>query len=382
MSVRNMYSKPMNIGKLEIKNRFVRSATYEGMAHEGHVTDKHVELYKNLAEGGVGLIITGYAYVQKSGIAFEEMTGIYDDDLIPGLRKIADIVHEHGDGCKVVKQIVHCGRQSRYLKNTLAPSAVEEGVTKKMPKEMTSIEIKETIEAFAQAIRRAKEAGFDAVQLHGAHGYLISEFFSPYTNKRTDEYGGSTENRVRFVEEIYNRSEELVGKDFPILIKINGDDFLEGGVAVEESKKIAEKLSKLGFAAIEVSGGMWETVKRSKKELGWKPTFIPESRMFVGTKNEAAYNLPFAKEIKNVVDVPIIVVGGINSLDLVEQILREESADFVAFCRPMIREPNLPNRWLKGIGERTVECVYCNGCLSSVATTGLRCVKKEPEVEE
>ena len=172
---------------------------------------------------------------------------------------------------------------------------------------------------------------------------------------------------------------ELVGKDFPILIKINGDDFLEGGVTVEESKKIAEKLSKLGFAAIEVSGGMWETVKRSKKELGWKPTFIPESRMFVGTKNEVAYNLPSAKEIKKVIDVPLILVGGINSLDLVEQILAEGSADFVSLCRPLIREPALPNRWLKGIGESKVECIYCNGCMSSLMTTGLRCVKKYPD---
>ena len=374
-----MYDKPMKIGNLEIKNRFVRSATYEGMAHEGHVTDKHVELYKNLAEGGVGLIITGYTYVQKSGIAFTEKMGIHNDELISGLLRIADIVHEHSEDCKIALQLVHCGRQSRPLKNTLAPSAVLEKLTNKMPKEMSTEEIGETIEAFAQGVRRAKEAGFDAVQLHGAHGYLISEFLSPYTNKRTDEYGGSTENRFRFVEEIYKRSVELVGKDFPILIKINGDDFLDGGVTVEESKNIASKLSKLGFAAIEVSGGMWETVKRSKKELGWKPTFIPESRMFVGTKNEVAYNLPSAKEIKKVIDVPLILVGGINSLDLVEQILAEGSADFVSLCRPLIREPALPNRWLKGIGESKVECIYCNGCMSSLMTTGLRCVKKYPD---
>jgi 2,4-dienoyl-CoA reductase-like NADH-dependent reductase (Old Yellow Enzyme family) len=374
-----MYDKPMKIGNLKIKNRFVRSATYEGMAHEGHVTDKHVELYKDLAEGGVGLIITGYTYVQKSGIAFAEKMGIHNDELISGLRRIADIVHEHSEDCKIALQLVHCGRQSRPLKNTLAPSAVLEKLTNKMPKEMSTEEIGETIEAFAQGVRRAKEAGFDAVQLHGAHGYLISEFLSPYTNKRTDEYGGSTENRFRFVEEIYKRSVELVGKDFPILIKINGDDFLDGGVTVEESKNIASKLSKLGFAAIEVSGGMWETVKRSKKELGWKPTFIPESRMFVGTKNEVAYNLPSAKEIKKVIDVPLILVGGINSLDLVEQILAEGSADFVSLCRPLIREPALPNRWLKGIGESKVECIYCNGCMSSLMTTGLRCVKKYPD---
>ena len=373
-----MYSKPKKIGKLEIKNRFVRSATYEGMAtEEGHVTEKHIELYKKLAEGGVGLIITGYATVQKSGMTFDIQTGVYNDDFILGLSKIADTVHEHGQDCKIALQISHCGRQSRHLENTIAPSAVLEKLTRKMPKEMTIEEIRETIEAFSQAVRRAKEAGFDAVQLHGAHGYLINQFLSPYTNKRTDEYGGSTEKRIKFVEEIYNRSVELVGKDFPILIKMNAVDFLEGGLTIEESKKIAERLSKIGYAAIEVSAGMWDTCKRSKKELGWKPTFLPESRMFVGTKNEAAYNLPFAKEIKKVIDIPLIVVGGINSLNLVEQILTEGSADFVSLCRPLIREPDLPNRWLKGNGESKVDCLYCNGCLSSVVTTGIRCVKKE-----
>ncbi len=374
-----MYEKPMNIGNLVIKNRFVRSATYEGMAtEEGHVTDKLVELYKNLALGGVGLIITGYAYVQKSGMAFDTQMGVYSDDLISGLHKIADVVHKNSPDCKIALQIVHCGRQSRHLQNTLAPSAVLDKLTKKMPKEMTVEQIKETIEAFAQAIRRAKEARFDAVQLHGAHGYLISEFLSPYTNKRTDQYGGSTEKRIKFVEDIYNRSVELVGKDFPILIKMNGDDFLEGGITVDESKIIAEKLSKLGFAAIEVSGCMWEVCKRSKKELGWKSTFVPESRMFVGTKNDPAYNLPSAKEIKKVIEVPLILVGGINSLELVEQILTEGNADFVSLSRPLIREPDLPNRWLKGIGDSNVECVYCNGCMSSLVTTGIRCVKKEP----
>lgn len=375
-----MYSKPKKIGNLEIKNRFVRSGTMDGMAtEEGYVTDQQVELYKNLAEGGVGLIITGTAYVHSKGKGHPHQLTIDNDVSIHSLSKIPDIIHKYGQGCKVAVQLQHCGRQSRVLENPLAPSAVLEKLTNKMPRKMTIEEIKETIEAFAQAVRRAKEAGFNAIQLHGAHGYLISEFLSPYTNRRTDEYGGNTDNRVRFVKEIYNRSIELVGKDFPILIKMNGVDFLEGGITIKESKKIAQKLAKLGFAAIEISGGMWEVVKRSKKELGWKPTFLVESRMLVGTKNDPAYNLPFAKEIKKVVNIPVIVVGGINSLDLVKQILTEGNADFISLCRPLIREPDLPNRWLKGLGEPFVECVYCNGCLSSVVSTGLRCVKKYPQ---
>ena len=373
-----MFSKPKKIGQLTIKNRFVRSATYEGMATEkGEVTNKHITLYKKLAEGGVGLIITGYAYVQQSGMAFDTQLGAYNDKLKSGLSKIADTIHTYGDDCKVALQLVHCGRQSRHLENRLAPSAILEKLTKNLPKEMSKNEISVTVEAFTQAVRRAKEAGFDAVQLHGAHGYLISEFFSPYTNKRKDEYGGNIDNRIRFVEEIYKRSIELVGEDFPILIKMNGADFLEGGLTIEDSIKIAKKLAIMGFKAIEVSGGMWEVVLRKKKDLGWKPAFIPESRILIGTVNEPAYNLPFAKQIKKAVDIPVIVVGGINSLDLVEQILEEGSADFIAFSRPLIREPNLPKRWLEGMGDRKVECIFCNSCLSSLMDTGLRCVKKE-----
>ncbi|MHA1194166.1 MAG: NADH:flavin oxidoreductase [Promethearchaeota archaeon] len=371
-----MYLKPKKIGQIEIKNRFVRSATFEGMAtEEGYVTDQLVELYKTLAKGGVGLIITGYAYVQESGKAFEKQTGVSRDDYITGLSRIAETVHKNGDNCKVALQIAHCGRQSRFLENTIAPSALEEKLTRKMPREMTKEEIRETVDAFSQAIRRAKEAGFDAVQLHGAHGYIITQFLSPYINKRTDEYGGSMENRTRFLEEIYNKSVELVGTEFPIFIKMNGVDFIEGGTTLNESTEVAKRLEKIGYAAIEVSGGIWEVAKLKKKDLGWKSTFLPESRIFIGTMNEPAYNLPYAKEFKKVLDIPVILIGGINSLDLVEQILTDESADFVSFSRPLIREPNLPNRWMKGIGNQKVECIFCNGCLATTVTPGLRCAK-------
>ncbi len=373
-----MFAKPKKIGQIEIKNRFVRSATYEGLATEkGNITEKLIEFYKTLAEGGCGLIITSYSFIQQSGRAQNKQIAVYSDDFIPGLKKIADIVHEHGEGCKVALQIVHAGRQSHHVKETIAPSAVLERFSHKMPKEMTTYEIEETIESFAQAARRAKEAGFDGVQLHGAHGYLISEFLSPYTNRRTDQFDGNTDKRLRFVEQIYRRSRELVGDEFPILIKMNCDDFLEGGITLEESKKITNMLSNIGYDAIEISSCMWETVKRKKKEIGWKPIFIPESRMSVGNINEPAYHLPYAKEIKRGIDIPLILVGGVNSIDLVEEILNKGDADFVSFSRPLIREPDLPNRWIKGIGSSTVECDYCNSCLITTTKTGLLCPKKE-----
>ncbi|MHA2007373.1 MAG: NADH:flavin oxidoreductase [Promethearchaeota archaeon] len=373
-----MYEKSKKIGKLEIKNRFVRSATYEGLAtEEGEITDKLVDFYKTLSEGGSGLIITSFAFIQESGRAQNKQIAAYKDDFIPSLQRLANTIHENGEGCKVALQIVHSGRQSHHVKETIAPSAVLEKFTNKMPREMSINEIEETIESFAQAARRAKEASFDGVQLHGAHGYLISEFLSPYTNRRTDQYGGNTEKRLRFVEQIYIRSRELVGDDFPILIKMNCDDFLEGGITLEESKKLTKSLSTIGFDAIEISSCMWETVKRKKKEIGWRPMFIPESRMSVGAVNEPAYHLPYAKEIIKGIDIPLILVGGVNSIDLIEEILNNGDADFVSFSRPLIREPDLPNRWIKGIGSSTVKCDYCNNCLLTLTKEGLSCPKED-----
>jgi len=361
---------PKEIGGVLIKNRFVRSATYEAMASEaGEVTDKLVELYKALAEGGVGLIITGYAYVQQTGKGALHMTGIDSDDLIPGLRRIADTVHKYGNGCKVAVQLVHCGRQTVLVETPLAPSAVFEPVLNRTPREMTIGEIEETIEAFAEAARRAEEAGFDAVQLHGAHGYLLSEFLSAYTNRRTDEYGGSTEKRMKIIIDIYNRTVEKVGKDFPVLIKMNVSDFLEGGIDLNESKKIAERLSNMRIAAIETSGGMFETRIYNKN--------LTASRTKIRSKDKEAYFLPYAREIKKVIDVPLILVGGIRSLEIIEKILEEGSVDFVALSRPLIREPDLPNKWLKGIGGLTAKCISCNACYKSLMNGGVRCIQKE-----
>lgn len=381
--IKSLVFEPKEIGGIVIKNRLVRSATYEGMASEdGVVTDELVELYETLAVGGVGLIITGYAYVQSSGKSMPSQTGIDKNDLIPGLSKIAKTIHGHGDGCKVAIQLVHSGRQSFILEKTVAPSAILEPLSNKMPREMTIEEIEETINAFAEAARRAKEAGFDAVQLHAAHGYLLSEFLSPYTNKRTDEYGDSIEKRGKIVADIYKKIAENVGRDFPILIKMNVDDFVEGGINLNESKKIAEMLSKTGVAAIETSGCMWDIMLRSKEELGWEPAMTPESRINISSKDKEAYHLPYAKEIKKVINVPLILVGGIRSLDVIEKILAEGNADFIALSRPLIRQPDLPNRWLKGIGGLTADCISCNSCVGSVLEGSVQCIPDEMTEEK
>ena len=260
-------------------------------------------------------------------------------------------------------------------------AAVFEVATEKMPREMTINEIEEIIEAFAQAIRRGKEAGFDGVQIHGAHGWLISSFLSPYTNKRNDEYGGSTENRTRILVDIYNRAVELIGKEFPILLKMNGTDFLPGGLQIEEAKIIAKRLADVGYASFEVSGGMWEIITLPPENFDWRPVFIPECRLNVGTEHDPAYNLQLAKEISQVVNVPVILVGGINSNLLAEEIISEGSIDFISLCRPLIREPDLPNKWFASEEKIGVRCIFCNECLDTLSGgTGVYCAQDKKAI--
>ncbi|MFX0028838.1 MAG: NADH:flavin oxidoreductase [Candidatus Hermodarchaeota archaeon] len=373
-----IYSEPKEIGNVIIKNRFVRSATYRRMAKEnGDVSNELLEMYKALAKGGVGLIITGYAYIEENGKSFPEQLGADRDDLIPSLKKIAKTIHDNGSGCKTFFQIAHCGRQSYFVDEIMAPSAVLEPITNRMPREMTIDEIKDTIENFAQASRRAMEAGFDGVQLHSAHGYLLSSFLSPHTNRRTDRYGGSLINRVRIFEEIYKETKKLTGKDFPISIKMNAVDFLEGGLEIQDSKRIAQELENIGYASLEISGAMWEVLMRTKKELGWQPVMIPESRININTKDKEAYHKEYSKEIKECTNLPILLVGGIKSLDVIENLLSHEFADFVALSRPFIREPDLPNKWLKGTGGTTCKCISCNGCIGAGMSGSIKCTQEK-----
>jgi len=207
------------------------------------------------------------------------------------------------------------------------------------------------------------QAGFDGVQIHGAHGYILSSFLSPHTNKRSDAYGGTTENRVRIVKEIYDLARKKVGEDFPILIKFNTTDLFPGGTDHEEAVKVAGLLSEIGFSALETSGGMWEAVTQSEESLGFKPLLLVESRTGIKRRSQEAYYRPQAEAIKSRTDVPVILVGGLKSFDLIEEIITTGVADLVALSRPLIRQPDLPNLWLTGEGGNTAECISCNGCL-------------------
>ena len=390
--------KSGRISNVELKNRLVRSATYENSANEdGTVSEKLVEIYRKLAKGGVGLIVTGIAGTYPKALAPHRMMGIYDDAFIPGLKKIPQAVREADRDCRVMIQLHHPGRQvtdpeaaSKFVSflpqaflaylerhpeimqgqaepahiiEPVAPSAVFDSFFDRTPPALTLEEIDDIIDAYAEGIRRAREAGFDGVQLHAAHGWLLSSFLSPHTNQREDHYGGSTENRIRIIAEIYGRARKKIGDDYPILIKMNTTDFLIDGLDINESIEVAIILEKLGFAAIETSGGMWESLTRGQDDLGWPPVFLPESRTKINSVDKEAYFLPAAKAFKEKIDIPVILVGGIKSFSKIEEIIESGNSDFVSMSRPLIRQPELPNLWFSGTGKDTADCVSCNGCI-------------------
>lgn len=346
-----MLFEPFSFSGLTLKNRLVRSATFEKRADEdGFVTENLIELYEDLARGGVGLIITGNALVHPSGRTVRQMLCVHSDIYIQGLRRLTSAVHALGG--LIAIQITHGGRQSFPIllggNEPMAPSAVYDSSTKIMPRAMADSEIWMVIDAFGDASKRARIAGFDAVQIHGAHGYLVSEFLSPYTNRRDDYWGGDEERRFHFIEEIYKSIRKEAGEDYPLLIKMNADDLIERGLTVEEAARIARKLEDMGIDAVEVSGGMYES-----KHGAAEPDIL--------TSDQEGYFREAGKAFKNVLRIPVILVGGIRSRAVIEDVLLKGHADLISLSRPLIREPDLPNKFAEG--KEKADCISCNGCL-------------------
>lgn len=358
---------PFEIKGIKMPNRVVRSATYEKMADEdGFVTEQLINLYVTLARGGAGLIITGNALVHITGRSAPKMICIHNDFYIEGLKKLTQAVHKNGG--KVVIQLNHCGRQCASLflggAQPVAPSSVYEPVYKVMPRELTHEEIWDIIESFGKAARRAKQAGFDGIQIHGAHGYLVNQFLSPYTNRRNDYWGGDEERRIHFLEEVYQSIRDNVGYDYLVMIKLNACDFVEKGLKLEDSLKIAKRLELLGVDAIEISGGIVES----------KPEQRPV-RMKIDSPEKEAYFREFSKEFKKILKIPVMVVGGIRSRSVAEDILEKQQADLISLSRPLIREPDLPKKWLKG--KQKADCISCNECTRFLKLDYVKCLQLE-----
>ncbi len=357
-----------SIGNVNIKNRIVRSATYEKRASKmGYVTENLINLYTELARGGTGLIITGSIAVDPSGTGSPFQPYLFDDSFIEGQKKLVQAVHDYSD-VKIAAQLIHTGRQTVHPKYPpIGPSPVP--INDVVPKELHKDEIELFTKKFVDAGRRAYESGYDLVQLHAAHGYFLSNFVSPYTNRRKDEYGNNTEGRTKILVDIFNLLRDQVGKAFPIIVKLQILDFLPNGIDLNEAKKVAQILVRCGYAAIEPSGGSDDSMKLTKTAY---PSLIIKS-----VKDEN-YFLPAAKELKPVLkDCRFILVGGIKNPVSAEDILQNNYADFISMCRPLLREPNLPNRW-KGGDITPAQCKSCNSCYTTMLSPGeVYCVPRK-----
>jgi 2,4-dienoyl-CoA reductase-like NADH-dependent reductase (Old Yellow Enzyme family) len=360
--------EPGEINGMKLANRFVRSATWEGMAaDDGACTPKLIDLMVNLAQGGVGLIISSHAYVSPEGQAGPWQIGVYDDKLIPGLEAMAAAVHENGG--KIVMQLAHAG----YFANAeltgqtpQAPSNVE-GFAKGARQEMSADDIQGVVNAYGAAAQRAQTAGFDGVQIHSAHGYLLSQFLSPAFNHRKDEYGGDIQNRARALVEVLREVRQAVGTDFPVLVKINCQDFIENGLQPDDARQAAKMLVENGIDAIELSGGVL---------VGGK---LSPSRMGIKSAEKEAYFQNEARAFKENIQVPLILVGGNRSFQVADQMIHEGVADYISLARPLIREPGLVNRWKSGdLGKAT--CVSDNMCFApAMKGEGIYCLTEERE---
>ena len=364
----NTLFKTTLINKMKLSNRFVRSATWMGLAEkDGRVTTKLIKTMTNLADGGVGLIISGHIYISTEGKASPLQVGLYDDKHIQGLSVMTNAVHEHNG--KIIAQLAHAGTFAldELIDNTPSAVSLFDGLSELPRNELSTADISKIVDAFANAAVRAKTAGFDGIQLHSAHGYLLSQFLSPYYNRRTDKYGGSVQNRTRIHLEIYEAIRKKVGSDFPILIKMNCQDFTETGLTLIESIQAAKIISDAGFDAIELSGGLLSNTRMSP------------CRMKINSKEKEAYFKEEAILFKKEINTPLILVGGIRSFETAEKLVNNNTADYISMSRPLIREPNLINRW-KNCNSTKSECYSENLCFKpGFSGKGVYCVLKNKQ---
>ena len=321
-----------------IKNRFFKSAMSEGMGTRDFQPKKNIAtLYKRWAEGGTGLIITGNIMVDPKGTA-EPGNIVFDKNSnMEILKNWANQGQQHG--AKIMVQLNHPGKQvpKTIAKETVAPSAVPlgNGLNKlfSTPRALTTSEVEELVQKFVTSAKVAKEAGFSGVQIHAAHGYLISQFLSPHDNRRTDKYGGSLENRMRFLKEIYLGMREELGKDFTIGIKINSTDFKEDGLTEEDSLKTIIKLANLGLDFVEISGGTYE-----------RPAMMGAT----SKSTNQVFFAEYSKKLKQKIEIPVVVTGGIRSINAMNTLLNDNTTDFIGIARPLTIDPNIPNKIKQG----------------------------------
>lgn len=339
------------INGMVLSNRFIRSATWEGMAtDDGSCTPQLIGLLRDLSAGGVSLIITGHTYIRQDGQHSPRQLGIHQDTLIPGLQSLTRSVHEYGS--KVVLQL---GFGGAYL-------------SKSRIRSMSASDFQTLAEDYGQAATRAKKAGFDGVQIFAAHGFFLSQMLCPRYNDRTDEYGGTLANRSRALLAVYDAIRKAVGRDYPVLVKLNCRDFVDNGLTLEDSIKIAGLLETAGIDAIELSGGLLNN-----------PNIL---RSRIDSQDTGGYFVPEARAFREKIRVPLILVGGIRSYEAARALVEEDVVDYISMSRPFIREPGLINRWQSG-DRRQAACISCDNCFEPIKKgEGVACLPLEREADE
>jgi 2,4-dienoyl-CoA reductase-like NADH-dependent reductase (Old Yellow Enzyme family) len=359
------------INGMTLKNRFIRAATWEGLATAtGEVTPALISMMVKLAKGGVGLIISSHAYVSPEGQGTPWQLGIYKEELVPGLKEMTSAVHKNNG--KILLQLAHAGQYADVRLTGLPALAVSDNkdFLEEHGKIITEEDIHHLIASYSSAARRAQEAGFDGIEIHSGHGYLLSQFLSPAYNKRQDLYGGAIADRTRIHLHIYQAIREIVGQDYPLFIKMNCADFIENGLTIDESIQVAKLFADAGFNAIEVSGGIIRTGRLSPSRPG------------ITSAEKEAYFKEYAQQFKHAIKTPLILVGGMRSFDIASKIITDGVADYISMSRPFIREPDLVNRWAKG-DLRKAECKSDNLCFNpGFEGKGIYCVTRELEKDQ
>jgi 2,4-dienoyl-CoA reductase-like NADH-dependent reductase (Old Yellow Enzyme family) len=395
---------PIRIGSLEVPGRLVKSATTETRSSEdGFVTDELIEYYEQIARGGTPLLITGNAYFDLYSKAAPRQIGADDDDKIPGLRRLVDAVHRHGS--RIIFQIYHVGRQAIPAfvgrKDAVSASPVLEPSMGVRPREITREEIRGVVRGLADAAVRGQKAGFDGVQIHAAHGYMINAFLTPHTNRRTDEYGGNFDNRMRLLLEVYEAIRERVGRDYPVILKMNGSDDLplRRGLKPADLVRVARRMEAEGVDAVEISAGHYESAFTFERGR-WKGFFSTLATVGVGTNlpgyrrvpirllapvldwglglvagYSEGFNLPYARLFKQALEIPVICVGGFIHREAMETAITEGGCDMVSVARALIADPFLYRHLHEGV--QGPQCDFCNACFARGATWPVDCYNEE-----
>ncbi len=399
---------PLVIGNLSITGRIIKTATSETRATaDGFATQQQIDFYLPMAKGGVPLIITGNIYTSFDGKSTPLQMGADDDAKIPALKRLVDSTNVHGT--KMFAQLNHAGRQviPSYagVPGAVSASSVKDLTTGTRPRALTVAEIERIVQEFADAAVRCKKAGFDGVQIHAGHGYLVNQFLTPYTNERTDDYGGSFENRLRFLRDLYRAIRARVGKDYPVIIKLNGSDYLplRAGLKTPELVKIAMAMEQEGIDAVEVSVGQYESGfpmvrgtfgrclrntlsggvrhlslwRRIAFNLFWPLMALVFNFLFKGREG---FNLHYARQFKQALSIPVICVGGFVSREAMQAAIEQGQCDAVSVGRAFIADPLL-YRHLRD-GTSGPRCVHCNACVGLIGTQPVDCYHPRVRTEK